>query len=144
MLIGASSRGAGARKSLLQRLAPLETGVFLPATSSADRPSFERQATHRGYPLRTCFGLGFASSCISGGVALLVLQLVDPVRASLHEIDGALRVSAISLLSDDLPPGGRQLWWRLPVSAIDRFTSADNLPDPRPARVAVGSLGYPQ
>lgn len=146
MLTRASSRRVAVSKSLLQRLAPLETGVFLPTSSDTDRPHFDRRVARRDYSLRACFGLGFASSCIAGGVALLILLLVNPVDAGAQKIDDAARVSTISLLPADQPSLGRQLWWRLPLSDGDRFPSAaaGSLPVPSIARVKVGSLGYPQ
>jgi len=136
----ASSRKVSASNSLLQRLAPLETGVFLPEGSDADRPTFDRPATYRGYSLRACFRFGFAGSCIAGGVALLVLLLVNPVGASVPKIDAAEHVGVVSLALAGLPRAGRQLWWRLPLPDGNPFPSvvADNLPAPRTARVAVG------
>jgi hypothetical protein len=135
MRIKASSRGARASKSLLQRLAPLETGLFLPDAGTTNRPTSDRPASHRTYSPRACFGLGFASSCIVGGVALLVLPLVKLVDARVQEIDTAAPAGAFSLPSTDLPPVGRQLWWKLPPS--------EGQPAPRTGRVEVGSLGSP-
>src|ERR1700686_1881581 len=98
MPIRESSRLAAVSSSLMQRLAPLETGVFLPADSSINRPTFDRRAPHRNYSLGACFGLGFASSCVAGGVGLLILLLVNSVGASMPKADNAGRVSTVSLL----------------------------------------------
>jgi hypothetical protein len=123
----ATYRHALSTKSLAQRLAPLETGVFLPANSNTFYRSTSYQlVTERRHTLRACFGLGFASSCVAGGVALLIL-LFDPVEAlnvtwSMSRASAAPSimyarvaiarelVSPVSLMSD-----GRQLWWKLPA-----------------------------
>jgi hypothetical protein len=114
MRVGASSRGAAAAsKSLLQRLAELETGLFFSDAGTPDRPVFGRRAS-RIYSLGTCFGLGFASSCIAGGIALLVLLLVNPVGASEQARSSAESVSATGLVPAQPSPIERQLWWKLP------------------------------
>ena len=125
MLTKASSRRAAVSKSLMRRLAPLETGLFLPIACCIDRPIFDEPGPRRSYSLGTCFGLGFASSCIPGGVALLILLLLNPVGASMPEIAAAPRVSTASLLPADLSPAGRQLWWKLPLPDGHRFASVD-------------------
>jgi hypothetical protein len=137
MLLRASSRRAACSKSLLQRLAPLETGLFLPTASCTDRPRFDLPEIHRTYSLRACFGFGFASSCIGGGIAMLILLLVNPVGATVQTVAAAERVSVVSLPQTDPPSMGRQLWWKLPMSEGDGLPSivADSLPAPRTARL---------
>ena len=61
----ASYRKASAPQSLLQRLAKLEhAAAKLPNKHKRDFGAF--------------FGLGFASSCIGGGIALLILLFLNP------------------------------------------------------------------
>ena len=118
MLARASSRGAAGGKSLLQRLAPLETGIFL-ATGNGNRSAFDRPGIWRGPSWRACFGLGFAVGCIAGSLIAAVPLLVKPVQAMVATAEVTEHATTIAALPANPLVIERRLWWRLPLSDGD-------------------------
>ena len=139
MLTRASCRGATAGQSLLQRLAPLESGIFL-ATDSANRPAFGRPAIRRGPSWRTCFGLGFAAGCIAGSLIAAVPLLIKPVQAMVATAEVAEHAAPLPALPATPLVIERRLWWRLPLSDDDHTPTigVDGLHSSGVARLAAG------
>lgn len=136
MQSGASYREEWATRSLMQRLAVLDNNGVLATNHRPHHFDAAQQAIRRRHVLTACFGLGFASSLIVGGIALLVLLFVHPgdtrinvswsiaqARAaqapswfgSLSSNDNNTNVAVLVRQVREPAWEQRQVWWKLPM-----------------------------
>ena len=140
MRFRASYQKASAARTLAQRLAALEHDRETKASASSARFVPAKPRRH----LAACFKLGFASSFIAGGVAMLIIAFVngedahgnapwltsrahaESLASPAREQDGLCLVAKQlvdrvepmtieTLLLRDAAPDGRQLWWKVPL-----------------------------
>jgi hypothetical protein len=140
MRFRASYQKVSAGRTLAQRLAALEHDRKTKASVSGARFVPAKPRRH----LAVCFKLGFASSFIPGGVAMLIIALVNGEDAHgnapwlnsrahaespaspAREQDGFTLVAKQlldrvepttieALLLREAAPAGRQLWWKVPL-----------------------------
>jgi hypothetical protein len=132
-------------ESLIWRLSNLESGAFAPVDPATGRSDPRAGVVTRRRALGIYFGLGFASSWIVGGLALLFLIFVVPGDARGSASFSPAHLAAVAILASPASPGlgadrgstqaqprtgerrpalidaftSRQMWWKLPRSAME-------------------------
>jgi hypothetical protein len=121
-------RGVSEIGSLLERLKAVEQGDLFAPVASVVPSARTKPVAARTRGLVECFGLGFASACVGGGVTLLMMVFAYPANARVNT-PSPLAPSNISMHAGVPPvwggyklPEARRLWWKLPLSA-DTFTA---------------------